>query len=76
MSSYKREAPVKVYHITLTEDQCISLANLAITLYENLESLRGVRDSVSGDTMDDMTVADAVECGFVGLEAALGQITW
>jgi len=66
------EKEFKVFHVVLTEDEFISLANLNVTLRENSEGLKQVKDFES----DDMSVNDAVECGLPGLEAVLTQIEW
>lgn len=66
------EKEFKVFHVVLTEDQFISLANLNVTLRENMSELEKVKDFES----DDLTVAEAVECGLPGLEAVLTQLSW
>lgn len=62
----------KTFMITLTEDEFVSLANLSVTLHENLDGMKTVKDFES----DDMTVAEAVECGLPGYEAVMKQLEW
>ena len=62
----------RTFTITLTEDEFVSLANLSVTLHENLDGMKTVKDFES----DDMTVAEAVECGLPGYEAVMKQLEW
>lgn len=66
------ETPAKIFQIAITEEQFISLANLSVTLRENMDRLKIIKDFVA----DDMSVGEVVECGFSGLEAVLGQMDW
>ena len=38
----------KTFVITLSEDECVALANLHTTLIENQEQLEGLQDQVDG----------------------------
>lgn len=71
----KREEEYRVFHVVLNEEQFISLANLAVTLHENMDGLKTIPDFES-DKVGGVSVAETVECGFVGLEAVLGQLEW
>lgn len=66
------ETPAKIFHVALTADQFISLVNLSVTLHESMDGLKTIKDFEA----DDMSVGEAVECGFSGLEAVLGQMEW
>lgn len=64
------EKDFTVFHVVLTEDQVVALGNLSVTLHENMDALKEVPDFEA----DDMSVADAVECGLPSLVAVLRQL--
>ena len=62
----------RTFTVTLSEEEFISLANLSVTLHENLDGMKNIKDFES----DDITVAEVVECGLPGYEAVMKQLEW
>jgi hypothetical protein len=62
----------RTFTVTLSEDEFISLANLSVTLHENLDALKKVPDFEG-----DMSVGELLEeCFFPALEHLLTQLDW
>ena len=61
----------KTFVITLSEDECVALANLHTTLIENQEQLEGLQDQVDGTVG---TVWEFVENRLPALRALIGQL--
>lgn len=63
----------KVYRVTLNTDQAIALANLAITLAENITALKDMPDRLS-ETEDGVSLGQMIEAHMPALLDIIRQM--